>query len=184
MVLMAGGYRLGPRLWALLALLPGPAQQLWPRKRLDCQACPLTGALGPGWRPSFQYYNKWAALFGAIISVVIMFLLTWWAALIAIGVVLFLLLYVIYKKPGAHLSCGASALLPQGSHAGGPALHPSRRALSQALCCPGPLSAPPLYPSRCGKKPQGMSPLRAYASTSKPPLGTQDPGIPCPKDPE
>ncbi|XP_077842288.1 solute carrier family 12 member 3 isoform X36 [Macaca mulatta] len=52
-----------------------------------------------GWRPSFQYYNKWAALFGAIISVVIMFLLTWWAALIAIGVVLFLLLYVIYKKP-------------------------------------------------------------------------------------
>lgn len=35
-----------------------------------------------------------------MISVVIMFLLTWWAALIAIGVVLFLLLYVIYKKPG------------------------------------------------------------------------------------
>ncbi|XP_007642391.1 solute carrier family 12 member 3 isoform X2 [Cricetulus griseus] len=53
----------------------------------------------PGWRPSFQYYSKWAALFGAVISVVIMFLLTWWAALIAIGVVLFLLLYVIYKKP-------------------------------------------------------------------------------------
>nr|XP_026251455.1 solute carrier family 12 member 3 isoform X1 [Urocitellus parryii] len=53
----------------------------------------------PGWRPSFQYYSKWTALFGAVVSVVIMFLLTWWAALIAIGVVLFLLLYVIYKKP-------------------------------------------------------------------------------------
>ncbi|XP_019522382.1 PREDICTED: solute carrier family 12 member 3 isoform X2 [Hipposideros armiger] len=53
----------------------------------------------PGWRPSFRYYSKWAALFGAVISVVIMFLLTWWAALIAIGVVIFLLLYVIYKKP-------------------------------------------------------------------------------------
>ncbi|XP_073912066.1 solute carrier family 12 member 3 isoform X3 [Castor canadensis] len=53
----------------------------------------------PGWRPSFRYYSKWTALFGAVISVVIMFLLTWWAALIAIGVVLFLLLYVIYKKP-------------------------------------------------------------------------------------
>uniref|UniRef100_G1MEF6 Solute carrier family 12 member 3 n=1 Tax=Ailuropoda melanoleuca TaxID=9646 RepID=G1MEF6_AILME len=53
----------------------------------------------PGWRPSFRYYSKWAALFGAVISVVIMFLLTWWAALIAIGVVLFLLLYVSYKKP-------------------------------------------------------------------------------------
>uniref|UniRef100_A0A5F9CL75 Solute carrier family 12 member 3 n=1 Tax=Oryctolagus cuniculus TaxID=9986 RepID=A0A5F9CL75_RABIT len=53
----------------------------------------------PGWRPSFRYYSKWSALFGAVVSVVIMFLLTWWAALIAIGVILFLLLYVIYKKP-------------------------------------------------------------------------------------
>ncbi|XP_055001875.1 solute carrier family 12 member 3 isoform X3 [Sorex araneus] len=53
----------------------------------------------PGWRPSFRYYSKWAALFGAAVSVLIMFLLTWWAALIAMGLVLFLLLYVIYKKP-------------------------------------------------------------------------------------
>uniref|UniRef100_H9GCY6 Solute carrier family 12 member 3 n=1 Tax=Anolis carolinensis TaxID=28377 RepID=H9GCY6_ANOCA len=53
----------------------------------------------PGWRPSFRYYSKWAALFGAVISVVIMFLLTWWAALIAIGIVVFLLGYVLYKKP-------------------------------------------------------------------------------------
>ncbi|XP_003472126.1 solute carrier family 12 member 3 isoform X2 [Cavia porcellus] len=53
----------------------------------------------PGWRPSFQYYSKWSALFGAVVSVIIMFLLTWWAALIAIGVIVFLLLYVIYKKP-------------------------------------------------------------------------------------
>uniref|UniRef100_A0A672UBY9 Solute carrier family 12 member 3 n=1 Tax=Strigops habroptila TaxID=2489341 RepID=A0A672UBY9_STRHB len=53
----------------------------------------------PGWRPSFRYYSKWAALFGAAISVVIMFLLTWWAALIAFGIVIFLLGYVLYKKP-------------------------------------------------------------------------------------
>ncbi|XP_040838050.1 solute carrier family 12 member 3 isoform X3 [Ochotona curzoniae] len=53
----------------------------------------------PGWRPSFRYYSKWSALFGAVVSVIIMFLLTWWAALIAIGIILFLLLYVIYKKP-------------------------------------------------------------------------------------
>uniref|UniRef100_A0A8C4W612 Solute carrier family 12 member 3 n=1 Tax=Gopherus evgoodei TaxID=1825980 RepID=A0A8C4W612_9SAUR len=53
----------------------------------------------PGWRPSFRYYSKWAALFGAVISVVIMFLLTWWAALIAIGIIVFLLGYVLYKKP-------------------------------------------------------------------------------------
>ncbi|KAM9227898.1 solute carrier family 12 member 3 [Leptosomus discolor] len=53
----------------------------------------------PGWRPSFRYYSKWAALFGATISVVIMFLLTWWAALIAFSIVIFLLGYVLYKKP-------------------------------------------------------------------------------------
>ncbi|XP_066492928.1 solute carrier family 12 member 3 isoform X2 [Tiliqua scincoides] len=53
----------------------------------------------PGWRPSFRFYSKWAALFGAVVSVVIMFLLTWWAALIAFGIVIFLLGYVLYKKP-------------------------------------------------------------------------------------
>ncbi|XP_059713668.1 LOW QUALITY PROTEIN: solute carrier family 12 member 3 [Haemorhous mexicanus] len=53
----------------------------------------------PGWRPSFRYYSKWTALFGAAVSVVIMFLLTWWAALIAFGIVIFLLGYVLYKKP-------------------------------------------------------------------------------------
>ncbi|KAF7686792.1 hypothetical protein HF521_015185 [Silurus meridionalis] len=53
----------------------------------------------PGWRPSFKYYNRWTALFGAVISVVLMFLLTWWAALITFGIILFLLGYVIYKKP-------------------------------------------------------------------------------------
>ncbi|XP_006908835.1 solute carrier family 12 member 3 isoform X1 [Pteropus alecto] len=63
----------------------------------------------PGWRPSFRYYSKWAALFGAVISVVIMFLLTWWAALIAIGLVLFLLLYVIYKKPGVNWGSSVQA---------------------------------------------------------------------------
>nr|DBA16969.1 TPA: hypothetical protein GDO54_002492 [Pyxicephalus adspersus] len=53
----------------------------------------------PGWRPSFKYYNKWASLFGAVVSVVIMFLLAWESALIAIGIVIFLLAYVLYKKP-------------------------------------------------------------------------------------
>ncbi|XP_070617782.1 solute carrier family 12 member 3 [Erythrolamprus reginae] len=63
----------------------------------------------PGWRPSFRYYSKWAALFGAIISVIIMFLLTWWAALIAIGIVVFLLGYVVYKKPGVNWGSSVQA---------------------------------------------------------------------------
>ncbi|KAM3857570.1 solute carrier family 12 member 3-like [Diretmus argenteus] len=53
----------------------------------------------PGWRPSFHYYSKWAALFGALISVVLMFLLTWWAALTTFCIIFFLLGYVTYNKP-------------------------------------------------------------------------------------
>ncbi|XP_036406666.1 solute carrier family 12 member 3-like [Megalops cyprinoides] len=53
----------------------------------------------PGWRPSFRYYSRWIALFGAVISVVLMFLLTWWAALVTFSIILFLLGYVSYKKP-------------------------------------------------------------------------------------
>lgn len=54
----------------------------------------------PGWRPSFRFYSKWLSLLGAVCCVVIMFLLTWWAALIAFGVVFLLLGYTLYKKPG------------------------------------------------------------------------------------
>ncbi|XP_071315881.1 solute carrier family 12 member 3-like [Trachinotus anak] len=53
----------------------------------------------PGWRPSFHYYSKWTALFGAVISVVLMFLLTWWAALVTFSIIFFLFGYVNYNKP-------------------------------------------------------------------------------------
>lgn len=56
-----------------------------------------------GWRPSFRFYSKWLSLLGAVCCVVIMFLLTWWAALIAFGVVFILLGYTLYKKPGKHI---------------------------------------------------------------------------------
>ncbi|XP_063312564.1 solute carrier family 12 member 3-like [Pelobates fuscus] len=65
----------------------------------------------PGWRPSFRYYSKWTSLFGAVVSVVIMFLLTWWAALIAVSIIVVLLGYVTYKKPdvnwGSSVQAGA-----------------------------------------------------------------------------
>ncbi|KAG9475127.1 hypothetical protein GDO78_003538 [Eleutherodactylus coqui] len=63
----------------------------------------------PGWRPSFKYYSKWASLFGAVISVIIMFLLAWESALIAIGIVIFLLAYVLYKKPEANWGSSVQA---------------------------------------------------------------------------
>nr|XP_014349758.1 PREDICTED: solute carrier family 12 member 3 [Latimeria chalumnae] len=63
----------------------------------------------PGWRPSFKYYNKWVSLLGSIVSVIIMFLLTWWAALIAIGIVFFLLAYVLYKRPAVNWGSSVQA---------------------------------------------------------------------------
>ncbi|KAI1890012.1 hypothetical protein AGOR_G00168820 [Albula goreensis] len=63
----------------------------------------------PGWRPSFRFYSKWASLLGAVVSVVIMFLLTWWAALIAFGIVLFLLGYALYKKPSVNWGSSVQA---------------------------------------------------------------------------
>ncbi|XP_067398631.1 solute carrier family 12 member 3-like [Emydura macquarii macquarii] len=63
----------------------------------------------PGWRPSFRYFSKWSALFGAVVSVVIMFLLTWWAALIVVGIILLSLAYVSYKKPDVNWGSSVQA---------------------------------------------------------------------------
>ncbi|KAL6118401.1 uncharacterized protein ACO6RY_03208 [Pungitius sinensis] len=53
----------------------------------------------PGWRPLFRFYSKWTALFGAVISVVLMFLFTWWAALITLTIICLLFIYVSVNKP-------------------------------------------------------------------------------------
>ncbi|XP_067445033.1 solute carrier family 12 member 3 [Thunnus thynnus] len=56
----------------------------------------------PGWRPSFGFYSKWLSLLCAVCCLVIMFLLNWWAALIAFGIVVFLLGYTLYKRPAVN----------------------------------------------------------------------------------
>ncbi|KAL2093167.1 hypothetical protein ACEWY4_010479 [Coilia grayii] len=63
----------------------------------------------PGWRPSFRFFSKWASLLCAMVAVIIMFLLNWWAALIAIGIVLFLLGYVLYKRPSVNWGSSVQA---------------------------------------------------------------------------
>ncbi|KAL6255261.1 hypothetical protein P5V15_013599 [Pogonomyrmex californicus] len=52
-----------------------------------------------GWRPTFKYYNMWLSLGGAILCVSVMFLISWWTALITLCVVLALYLVVSYRKP-------------------------------------------------------------------------------------
>ena len=53
----------------------------------------------PGWRPSFKYNNMWVSLVGAMVCIVIMFLINCWAALVTIVIIVALYKYVDYKKP-------------------------------------------------------------------------------------
>ncbi|CAL8344431.1 unnamed protein product [Lota lota] len=70
-------------------------------------------ANSPGWRPSFKYYNKWVSLAGAVLCVVVMFVINWWAALVTLLIVLALYIYVSYKKPGTHLHTSRCCFLFQ-----------------------------------------------------------------------
>uniref|UniRef100_A0A665T1V8 Solute carrier family 12 member 3 n=1 Tax=Echeneis naucrates TaxID=173247 RepID=A0A665T1V8_ECHNA len=63
----------------------------------------------PGWRPSFRFYSKWLSLLGALCCAVIMFLLNWWAAVIAFGIIIFLLGYSLYKKPAVNWGSSVQA---------------------------------------------------------------------------
>jgi len=53
----------------------------------------------PGWRPSFKYYNKWVSLFGSLVCIVIMFLISWTAALVSFLVCITLYLYIRQRNP-------------------------------------------------------------------------------------
>eukprot|EP00484_Ammonia_sp_Unknown_P020249 CAMPEP_0197038040 /NCGR_PEP_ID=MMETSP1384-20130603/15088_1 /TAXON_ID=29189 /ORGANISM="Ammonia sp." /LENGTH=1085 /DNA_ID=CAMNT_0042468433 /DNA_START=45 /DNA_END=3302 /DNA_ORIENTATION=+ len=53
----------------------------------------------PGWRPSFKYFNRYTALFGALLCLVIMFLLNWVYALVAILIACLLFSYVYFTDP-------------------------------------------------------------------------------------
>lgn len=46
----------------------------------------------------------WLSLAGAILCVIVMFLISWWTALITLFVVMALYLVVAYRKPGKFLS--------------------------------------------------------------------------------
>jgi solute carrier family 12 (sodium/potassium/chloride transporter), member 2 len=52
-----------------------------------------------GWRPTFQYYNMWLSLVGAVLCVAVMFLISWATALLTFACVIALYLVVSYRKP-------------------------------------------------------------------------------------
>merc|ERR1712223_1527729 len=72
---------------------------------LSCFHSSITKA--PSWRPSYKFYNQWAALFSVFLCLIIMFLLDpiWAGATIAIT---FLLgLYIYYRNPEANWGSSA-----------------------------------------------------------------------------
>src|SRR2546421_191104 len=44
----------------------------------------------PGFRPAYKYYNKWFSLLGSILSLLVMFMMNWWAALVTFALITFL----------------------------------------------------------------------------------------------
>lgn len=73
-------------------------------------------ARAPGWRPSFRFYNPWISLLGTVLCAVAMFLISWWAALVAyaVGIGLYILLAVrppnVQWGPSGHAYQIASAV--------------------------------------------------------------------------
>lgn len=51
---------------------------------------------------SLQFYNKWLSLFGCILCIVIMFMLSWQSSLITVGVIYALYLMVLYRQPDSN----------------------------------------------------------------------------------
>lgn len=63
----------------------------------------------PGWRPAFKYYNAWVSLIGCVLCVAVMFLMSWVTALITVACVIFLYLYVAYRKPDVNWGSSTQA---------------------------------------------------------------------------
>ncbi len=56
----------------------------------------------PGWRPSFKYYNKWLSLFGALLCVVVMFMMDWIMSLVTFLLAGIVFRYLMYVDPAVN----------------------------------------------------------------------------------
>ena len=61
-------------------------------------ACALLTLLKtPNWRPSFKYYHWSLSILGAILCISIMFMASWYFALIAVGISLVIYKYIEFQ---------------------------------------------------------------------------------------
>lgn len=52
-----------------------------------------------GWRPSYKYYNTWVSFIGSVLCAAVMFVVSWWTALITVVIIYTLYRYIAWKKP-------------------------------------------------------------------------------------
>ncbi|RWS07511.1 solute carrier family 12 member 3-like protein [Dinothrombium tinctorium] len=62
-----------------------------------------------GFRPSFSYYNRWISLIGATLCLAVMFIIKWWTALITIALIMFIYVYIYYRKPDVNWGSSTQA---------------------------------------------------------------------------
>ena len=82
----------------------------------------------PGWRPSYKMYNKWVSLVTAVLCIAVMFAISWWQALITLG--LGFALYVYIRRAAPEVNWGAAELGYKWSSAKKSLLHLDKIELS------------------------------------------------------
>ncbi|VDL79104.1 unnamed protein product [Nippostrongylus brasiliensis] len=63
----------------------------------------------PGFRPGFKYYNMWVSLGGALLCIVVMFIISWATALITFFCFAALFLYILHRKPDVNWGSSTQA---------------------------------------------------------------------------
>ncbi|VDO18867.1 unnamed protein product [Heligmosomoides polygyrus] len=63
----------------------------------------------PGFRPAFKYYNMWVSLAGALLCIVVMFIISWATALITFFCFAALFLYILHRKPDVNWGSSTQA---------------------------------------------------------------------------
>ncbi|KHJ90358.1 amino acid permease [Oesophagostomum dentatum] len=63
----------------------------------------------PGFRPGFKYYNMWVSLGGALLCIIVMFIISWATALITFFCFAGLFLYILHRKPDVNWGSSTQA---------------------------------------------------------------------------
>ena len=64
-----------------------------------CRELKLLSHYLAGWRPSYKYYNTWTSLAGALLCAAVMFVTSWWTALITVAIIYGIYRYIAFTKP-------------------------------------------------------------------------------------